>query len=87
MSDLQCRINLAHAYKLEEHDGNDGALPIDVPRDWDGSFEPKLIKKGQIWIDGMDSKIINCPAGDCTTLCREGSVCRRIIEPQYPCPP
>ena len=33
---------------------NDGALPIDVPRDRDGSFEPELIKKGQTRIDGMD---------------------------------
>ena len=38
--------------------GNDGALPIDVPRDRDGSFEPELIKKGQTRIDGMDDKII-----------------------------
>ena len=44
--------------------GNDGALPIDVPRDRDGSFEPELIKKGQTRIDGMDDKIIHCPAGD-----------------------
>ena len=34
--------------------GNDGALPIDVPRDRDGSFEPELIKKGQTRIDGME---------------------------------
>ena len=38
--------------------GNDGALPIDVPRDRDGRFEPELIKKGQTRIDGMDDKII-----------------------------
>ena len=37
--------------------GNDGALPIDVPRDRDGSFEPELIKKGQTRIDGMADKI------------------------------
>jgi transposase-like protein len=52
--------------------GNDGALPIDVPRDRDGSFEPELIKKGQTRIDGMDDKIIHCPAGDCKAICREG---------------
>ena len=47
--------------------GNDGAVPIDIPRDRpshrncvsmrgavDGCFEPELIKKGQIRIDGMD---------------------------------
>ncbi|MDA0224005.1 MAG: transposase [Proteobacteria bacterium] len=38
--------------------GNDGRVPIDVPRDRDGSFEPELIKKGQTRIDGMDDKII-----------------------------
>ena len=38
--------------------GNDGALPVDVPRDREGSFEPELIKKGQTRIDGMDDKII-----------------------------
>ena len=38
--------------------GNDGTLPIDVPRDRDGSFEPGLIKKGQTGIDGRDDKII-----------------------------
>jgi putative transposase len=38
--------------------GNDGAVPIDIPRDRDGSFEPELIRKGQTRIDGMDDKII-----------------------------
>ena len=37
--------------------GNDGAVPIDIPRDRDGSFEPELIQKGQTRIDGMDDKI------------------------------
>ena len=36
----------------------DGELPISVPRDRDGSFEPELVKKGQTRIDGMDDKII-----------------------------
>ncbi|MBC7284033.1 IS256 family transposase [Hoeflea sp.] len=38
--------------------GQDGELPISVPRDRDGSFEPELVKKGQTRIDGMDDKII-----------------------------
>ena len=38
----------------------------------DGSFEPELVKKGQTRIDGMDDKIIHCPAGDCKAICREG---------------
>ena len=36
--------------------GQDGELPISVPRDRDGSFEPELVKKGQTRIDGMDDK-------------------------------
>ena len=47
--------------------GNDGALPIDVPRDGEGSFEPELIKKGQTRIDGMDDKIIGLYAAGLST--------------------
>ena len=47
--------------------GNDGALPIDVPRDRDGSFEPELIKKGQTRIDGIDDKIIGLYAAGLST--------------------
>ena len=47
--------------------GNDGALPIDVPRDREGSFEPVLIKKGQTRIDGMDDKIIGLYAAGLST--------------------
>ena len=36
----------------------DGAFEIEVPRDRDGSFEPRLIAKGQTRIDGLDDKII-----------------------------
>lgn len=36
----------------------DGTLPISVPRDREGSFEPELVKKGQTRIDGIDEKII-----------------------------
>ncbi len=33
-------------------------MPVAVPRDRDGSFEPELVKKGQTRIDGIDDKII-----------------------------
>lgn len=36
----------------------DGAFEIEVPRDREGSFEPRLIAKGQTRIDGLDDKII-----------------------------
>jgi len=47
--------------------GNVGALPIDVPRDRDGSFEPELIRKGQTRIDGMNDKIIGLYAAGLST--------------------
>jgi hypothetical protein len=34
----------------------DGALEIEAPRDREGSFEPRLIAKGQTRIDGLDDK-------------------------------
>ncbi len=39
--------------------GEDGEVAIDVPRDRDSSFEPKIIKKGQRRFDGFDDKIIS----------------------------
>ncbi len=33
-------------------------MPVAVPRDRDGSFEPELVKKGQTRIEGIDDKII-----------------------------
>jgi putative transposase len=39
--------------------GEDGEVTIDVPRDRDSSFEPKIIKKGQRRFDGFDDKIIS----------------------------
>src|SRR6056297_4254452 len=36
--------------------GQDGELPVAIPRDRDSSFEPELVKKGQTRIDGMDDK-------------------------------
>ena len=36
----------------------DGLLEIAVPRDREGSFEPRLIAKGQTRLDGLEDKII-----------------------------
>ena len=47
--------------------GIDGTVPIDFPRDRDGSFEPELIRKGQTRIDGMDDKIIGLYATGLST--------------------
>jgi transposase-like protein len=46
--------------------GQDGDVPISVPRDRDGSFEPELVKKGQTRIDGMDDKIVGLYAAGLT---------------------
>ena len=38
--------------------GSDGEVPLSVPRDREGSFEPALVKKGQTRIDGIDDRIV-----------------------------
>ena len=38
--------------------GRDGAMEIAVPRDRDGSFEPRLVPKGQTRIEGFDDKVV-----------------------------
>jgi transposase-like protein len=68
--------------------GQDGEIPISVPRDRDGSFLPELVKKGQTRIDGMDAKIIRCPAGDLRSKSAErGSLCRWFDRSRHPRPP
>ena len=44
-ADYQC--NRRNGTTRKTLKGDDGALPIDVLRDRDGSFEPELINKGQ----------------------------------------
>lgn len=36
-----------------------GELPITVPRDRNGSFDPKIVRKGQTRFDGFDDKILS----------------------------
>ncbi len=35
---------------------DDGQFEVDTPRDWEGSFEPKLVKKNQTRFTSMDDK-------------------------------
>lgn len=44
-----------------------GAIEIEVPRDRNGSFEPKLVKKRQRRLDGFDDKVISLYARGMTT--------------------
>ena len=39
--------------------GEDGEIDLSIPRDRNGSFEPKLVRKGQRRLDGFDDKIIS----------------------------
>jgi putative transposase len=39
--------------------GEFGSLPIDVPRDRDSSFEPRIVAKGQTRFEGFDDKILS----------------------------
>jgi transposase-like protein len=43
-----------------------GPVPLDVPRDRDGSFTPQLVPKGQRRIGGLDDMIISLYAGGIT---------------------
>jgi putative transposase len=47
--------------------GDFGELPIEVPRDRDSSFEPKIVPKGQTHFDGFDDKILSLYARGMTT--------------------
>lgn len=44
-----------------------GSVEIDVPRDRDGSFEPKLVRKRQRRLDGFDDKVLSLYARGMTT--------------------
>lgn len=44
-----------------------GPVDLDVPRDRDGSFEPKTVKKRQRRLDGVDSMVISLSAKGLTT--------------------
>jgi putative transposase len=47
--------------------GNRGELPLDIPRDRDGTFEPLLIPKHQRRLPGFDEKIFALYAKGMTT--------------------
>ncbi len=44
-----------------------GEIELDIPRDRNGSFEPKLIKKGEKQLNGFDARIISLYARGMTT--------------------
>jgi hypothetical protein len=44
-----------------------GAVEIDVPRDRDGSFEPKIVKRRQRRLDSIDEIVLSLTARGLTT--------------------
>jgi len=50
----------------------DGDLEIEVPRDRDASFEPKLVRKRQVRLDGFDQKVLSLYARGMTTREMQG---------------
>lgn len=44
-----------------------GPVEVDVPRDRDGTFEPKTVRKNQRRLDGVDSMVISLTAKGLTT--------------------
>jgi putative transposase len=47
--------------------GDFGTLPIEVPRDRNSSFEPRIVPKGQTRFEGFDDKILSLYARGMTT--------------------
>jgi len=47
--------------------GADGEVEIDVPRDRNGDFEPQLIRKRQVRLEGFDEKVLSLYARGMTT--------------------
>jgi transposase-like protein len=47
--------------------GNPGEIPIEVPRDRNGEFDPQFVKKRQTRSDGFEDKIISLYARGMTT--------------------
>jgi putative transposase len=44
-----------------------GAVDMAVPRDGNGSFDPKIVRKGQTRLDGLNDRIVAFYARDMTT--------------------
>lgn len=59
--------NYRNGYSCKTLCTEDGQFEIDAPRDRDGSFEPKLVKKQQTRFTSMDDKILSLYSKGMTT--------------------
>ena len=69
--------NYRNGTKKKTVRSNYGEFQIDVPQDRQSSFEPKLVKKRQKDISGIDQQIISMYARGLTT--RQISIMRFIV--------
>jgi len=61
------QANRRNGYRTKKVRSNYGVMDIDVPRDREGSFEPKLVKKHQRTFAGFDDKILSMYARGMST--------------------
>jgi putative transposase len=63
----QARENTRNGKTAKTVLSESGAIELEVPRDRDGSFEPKLVRKRQRRLEGFDEKVIALYARGLTT--------------------
>lgn len=63
--------------------GKNGTLPIAVPRDRDGSFEPQLVEKNQTHWQGFDDLIISLYARGMSVREIQGHL-KELYHPRFP---
>lgn len=54
----KARSNRRNGHSQKTIKGEFGEIPIEVPRDRQGEFEPQLVKKRQTYLEGFDEKVI-----------------------------
>ena len=69
--------NIRNGYSKKTLKTEDGAFEIEVPRDRQGSFEPRLVPKGETRFDGFDDRILSLyargmPASPIAALATQG---------------
>lgn len=51
--------NSRNGYSKKTVKSQYGPIELDIPRDRDGTFDPKIVKKNQVDVSGLDDKIIS----------------------------
>ena len=59
--------NKRNGYSTKNLKSQYGEFPIEVPRDWNGEFEPKIVPKYQRDISGIEEKVISLYARGMST--------------------